>query len=93
MPIIYHTSGGQQFFGRGEHLGAWTRILLMLRLPVTVRSIFSEDVHTIPAQSIAHIQAFTDDEFERRKAMQAEARKRNPNPGPQPKRVMPRGKP
>jgi len=94
MPIIYHTNGGQQFFARGEHLGVWARILLMLRLPVTVHSIFSEDVHIIPAQSIAQIQAFTDDEFERRKAMAearaAEDKKRNPHPGAGPKLVVPR---
>jgi len=91
MPIfIFLHSKQEPIITRGERLDIWKRILLWLGFAVPFQSMQSDDVFNIPARSISHTQAISDEVLQRRMAMQAQARKRNPNPGAGPKQVIPK---
>ena len=101
MPIFVHVNFKQEpLFCRGQRVGIIRQIKLWLGIPMTFKSFASEDVYRIAPRSVSYLQAFSDDEFQRRKAAREadiekqkkaaeEARKRNPNPGDEPKKVIP----
>jgi hypothetical protein len=104
MPIFVHVNFKQEpLFCRGHRIGIIRLLKLWLGIPMTFKSFASEDVYRIAPRSVSYLQAFSDDEFQRRKAAREaeiekqkkaaeEARKRNPNPGDEPKKVIPSGK-
>jgi hypothetical protein len=96
MPIfIFTKSGREPVVARGERLGVFVRILLMLGFPVTLQALDADDWFTVPARSIDRIHTFTDEILRTRQAAhaaqqeQAELRNRGPKPGDKPRLVIP----
>jgi hypothetical protein len=94
MPIfIFTNSGRDPLVARGERLGVFVRILLMLGLPAMFQALDADDWFTVPARSIDKIQTFTDEVLRTRQAAHAAQQqaqgKVNPNPGNQPRLVVP----